>query len=84
MIFIHPEQHSKNIMQTKMRSFNKKEKNIEHLGKYPNTLTREWVLFMQQQSSLKEDQMSNELNSSKYRFLSWQFPGIITYFFNSK
>ena len=58
MIFIHPEQHSKNIMQTKMRSFNKKEKNIEHLGKYPNTLTREWVLFMQQQSSLKEDQMS--------------------------
>ena len=27
-----PEQHSKNIMQTKMRRFNKKEKNIEHLG----------------------------------------------------
>ena len=32
MIFKHPEQHSKNIMQTKMRRFNKKEKNIEHLG----------------------------------------------------
>ena len=44
MIFIvHPEQHSKNIMQTKMRRFNKKEKILntwvpEHLNQRVSTI----------------------------------------------
>ena len=59
VIVIQPEHHSENIMQAKMRRFNKKKKNIEHLNQRVSTMFVATKFI---------ERTSIELNSPKYRF----------------